>query len=202
MPVSTSDEYDRRKRYLLARHLYSRANHLPWEYNQAQDPEEQTILHDILRQFSGAIHIGSHVFISPDAHIHTERFSIDDNSYVAAQATIRENVTIGRHTSVNTFAIVAGKVSIGNEVMIASGVSIFGANHGYARRDIAMSAQPMSIKGIFIEDGVWIGTRSVILDGVTVGRQAIVGAGAVVTTNVPSYSIVGGNPARVIKMRP
>ena len=55
--------------------------------------------------------------------------------------------------------------------------------------------------GVVIEDGVWIGTRSVILDGVIVGENSIIAAGSVVTKNVLPYSIVGGVPAKLIRMR-
>lgn len=55
--------------------------------------------------------------------------------------------------------------------------------------------------GIIIEDDVWIGANSVILPGVTIKKGAVVGAGSVVTKDVPSYAVVCGNPARVIKYR-
>ncbi|MBN2965577.1 CatB-related O-acetyltransferase, partial [Sulfurospirillum sp. T05] len=54
---------------------------------------------------------------------------------------------------------------------------------------------------IIIEDDVWIGSNCVILSGVTIGRGSVIGAGSVVTKNIPKYSIVGGNPAKVIKNR-
>ena len=56
-------------------------------------------------------------------------------------------------------------------------------------------------KDIVVEDDVWIGTRAIILKGVTIHKGAIVGAGAVVTKDVPPYSIVAGNPAKIVKMR-
>lgn len=55
--------------------------------------------------------------------------------------------------------------------------------------------------GVVIEDDVWVGTRAIILAGVTIGRGAVVAAGAVVTKSVPPYAIVGGNPARILRMR-
>lgn len=56
-------------------------------------------------------------------------------------------------------------------------------------------------KGVYIESGVWIGTRAVILDGVRIGKNSIVAAGSIVNKDVPPYSIVGGIPAKVIKYR-
>ena len=60
---------------------------------------------------------------------------------------------------------------------------------------------PKDDLGVFIEDDVWVGTRAVILHGVTIGRGSIVGAGSVVTKSVPPYAVVAGNPARIIKYR-
>ena len=56
-------------------------------------------------------------------------------------------------------------------------------------------------KGVIIEDGVWLGTRSVILDGVTIGKNSIIAAGSIVNKNVPAYSIAGGVPAKLIRDR-
>ncbi|MFF2286149.1 DapH/DapD/GlmU-related protein [Peribacillus butanolivorans] len=100
---------------------------------------------------------------------------------------------------------------IGNFVSIANDVIIqLGGNHdlnklstfpigtigGIGNEDIAWSKGP-----VVIEDDVWIGARALILSGVHIGQGAVVAAGSVVTKDVPPYSIVGGNPARVIKFR-
>lgn len=61
--------------------------------------------------------------------------------------------------------------------------------------------RPEDDPGVVIEDDVWIGTRAIILAGVTIGRGAVVAAGSVVTKSVPAYAIVGGNPAKIIRMR-
>jgi maltose O-acetyltransferase len=75
-------------------------------------------------------------------------------------------------------------------------------NHRFDRTDIPMRIQGFSEeKPVFIGDDVWIGQRAIILPGVRVGDHAIVGAGAVVTKDVPKGAIVGGNPARVLRMR-
>ena len=60
---------------------------------------------------------------------------------------------------------------------------------------------PSDERGIIIEDDVWVGSRAIILNGVTVGRGSIIAAGSVVTKSVPSYSVVAGCPARMIKFR-
>jgi maltose O-acetyltransferase len=81
--------------------------------------------------------------------------------------------------------------------MMAPDVIIVTENHKYTKE----SFKGWEKKPVIIEDNVWIGYRVIILPGVRVGRNAIIGAGAVVTKDVPPYAIVGGVPAKVIKMR-
>jgi acetyltransferase-like isoleucine patch superfamily enzyme len=103
------------------------------------------------------------------------------------------------------------KLKIGNFVSIAPGAwFILGNNHQTQTlttypiwsRFVAYNPMDATSKGpIIVEDEVWIGTNALILSGVTIGKGAIVAAGAVVTKDVPAYSVVGGNPAKVIKYR-
>jgi hypothetical protein len=90
---------------------------------------------------------------------------------------------------------------MGDGVRIASHASIYGFNHGYADVTLPVYRQPLTTVGVTIGDDVWIGAGAVIVDGVRIGSHSIVAAGAVVTKDVPAYSIVGGNPARVIRDR-
>lgn len=103
------------------------------------------------------------------------------------------------------------KLAIGNYVSIAPGVQfLLGVNHQtetlstfpiYSRL-VQPSSKDALVKGpLTIEDEVWIGTNAIILAGLTIGKGAIVAAGAVVTKDVPPYAIVGGNPARVIRYK-
>jgi acetyltransferase-like isoleucine patch superfamily enzyme len=187
---------------VLARHIRERENHLPWMPRHASNDEEQELFKQVLREQAGATYFGPNSFVSLDSHIHTHHFAIGANSYVAAGATIRLDVTIGTDSSVNSYVNIVGHVVIGNNVMIATSAAIMGFNHGFDRRDIPMHAQPLAIKGITIGDDVWVGVQSVILDGVNVGAHSIIAAGAIVTKDVPEYAIVGGNPARLIRWRP
>lgn len=99
------------------------------------------------------------------------------------------------------------KIVIGSKVMFGPEVTIRGGNHttslvGRFMVDVKDSEKlPEDDLGVIIEDDVWVGTRAIILHGITIGRGSIVAAGAVVTQNVPPYSIVGGTPAKVIKFR-
>ena len=94
-------------------------------------------------------------------------------------------------------------VTIGNYLMMAEDVVFIGGGHDFSRTDIPMGHQPGLPKTpLKIEDDVWIGARVMVLPGCThIGTGAIIGAGAVVTKNVPDFAIVGGNPAKVIRYR-
>jgi maltose O-acetyltransferase len=110
-------------------------------------------------------------------------------------------VEIGNNSGIGDNAWL-GAVKIGDNVMMAPNVTILSRNHVFEDKLIPMSKQGVTEDNpVIISDDVWIGTRAIILPGVTIGKGSIIGAGAVVTKNVPEYTIVAGNPARVIKQR-
>lgn len=88
------------------------------------------------------------------------------------------------------------KIKLGNNVVISDGCVLLTASHDVNSHDWQQVKAP-----IIIEDYAWIATNSIILPGVTIGRAAVVGAGAVVTRNIPAYQVVAGNPARIVKER-
>jgi acetyltransferase-like isoleucine patch superfamily enzyme len=90
---------------------------------------------------------------------------------------------------------------IGNFVMIGSNCLFASVNHGFEDWQKPMIFQKIENKPIVIEDDVWIGARATILGGVTVGKGAIIAAGAVVTKDVPPYTIVAGIPAKPLRTR-
>lgn len=116
---------------------------------------------------------------------------------------IGEGLIIGNNVGIaqNCFIQVRGKVVIGNNVIFGPNVSIFAENHNFTNPDLPVSFQGVTRMGVIIEDGVWIGTRSVILDGVTIGMNSIIAAGSIVTKNVAPFTIVGGVPAKIIRNR-
>ena len=117
-------------------------------------------------------------------------------------AVITSTMEIGDRSGVGINAKIHGKVIIGNDVMMGPDCIIYTKNHAFSDTTIPMNKQGFSEeKPVFIGDDVWIGGRVIILPGVHVGNGAIIGAGAVVTKDVPEYAIVGGNPAKVIKYR-
>jgi acetyltransferase-like isoleucine patch superfamily enzyme len=108
-------------------------------------------------------------------------------------------VYIGEKTRVGIGAVIIGPVVVGDEVRIAQHVVISGLNHNYEDVHRSIPEQGVSTEEIFIGDETWIGANAVILPGVIIGKHCVIAAGSVVTHNVPSYTVVAGNPARVIK---
>ena len=117
-------------------------------------------------------------------------------------ADFPSSVELGDYSGIGIRAQINGKVIIGNDVMMGPDVCIYARNHAFDRTDIPMDRQGFAPEQpVIIGDDVWIGARVIILPGVHIGTGAILGAGAVVTKDVPDYAVVGGNPARVLKMR-
>lgn len=121
-----------------------------------------------------------------------------------------ENIRVGDHVNLGTApTILATRASvvIGNHVLFGPGVTIRGGNHRfdvvgrYIDEVTDDMKRPEDDRGVVIEDDVWVGGNATILHGVTVGRGSVIGASAVVTRDVPPYSIVAGNPARVVRER-
>ncbi len=112
-------------------------------------------------------------------------------------------ISVGHNCWLGPFCLVYGNgdVTIGNNVMIAARSSINTVSHHAGRCDMPMSEQGIYCAPVTIEDDVWIGMHAVVLQGVVIGRGSIIGAGAVVTSDIPPWSIAVGTPARVIKRR-
>ena len=110
-------------------------------------------------------------------------------------------IQIGDDSRIGLHNTIIGPVHIGNQVNLAQGVVVSGLNHNFADTETPISEQGVSTAQITISDDVWIGANSIILKGVTVGTGSVIAAGAAVTKDVPPYAIVGGNPARILKMR-
>jgi len=111
-----------------------------------------------------------------------------------------KDIEIGNYSGIGVHCSIS-KAKIGNYVMMGPEVIILSQNHKYDDVSKPMSTQGYDIKEVKIEDDVWIGTRAIILPGIRIKKGAIIGAGAVVTKDVPEYAIVGGVPAKIIKYR-
>jgi maltose O-acetyltransferase len=98
--------------------------------------------------------------------------------------------------------MIGGRVTLGDDVLLAPEIIFVDSNHNWDRLDVPIKDQgSMSPQPIVVEQGAWIGIRAVILPGVRIGQGAIVGAGAVVTRDIPEYAIAAGNPAKVVRFR-
>lgn len=132
----------------------------------------------------------------------TNNFYIGDDSLIEDFATVNNavgEVIIGDRTLIGISCVIIGPATIGNDVLFAQNVVASALNHNYEDVNTPISQQGYSTHTIIVEDGVWIGANAVVTSGVKVGKNSVVAAGSVVTKDVPPYSIVGGNPARLIK---
>lgn len=124
------------------------------------------------------------------------------NVNIEKGAVFSSKVELGDNSGIGINASITGSVHIGDNVMMGPCCTFYSYNHAFDRLDIPMCRQGFSEeKTIVIGNDVWIGGHVIFLPGVHVGNGAIVGAGAIVTKDVPEYAIVGGNPAKVIKYR-
>jgi acetyltransferase-like isoleucine patch superfamily enzyme len=156
------------------------------------------------------ISIGDNVVVERDVvlRVDTERsyITIGEDSYLSSHATLNTFdgwIAMGSNCTVNSYAILYGHggLRIGNDVRIAPQAMIMPMNHIFDDLHVPIWKQGIQAKGIKIEDDVWLGSGSIVLDGVTIGKGSVIGAGAVVTKNIPPYSIALGVPAKVIKER-
>ena len=134
---------------------------------------------------------------------------LKSNSYFGINCKIYaselSNVKIGLNASINSNVMInargKGRIFIGNNVLIGPNVVLRSNNHTFKSTKIPIISQGMTEGEIIIGNDVWIGSNAVILPNCNIGDGAIIGAGAVVTSNIEPYTIVGGIPAKFIKKR-
>ena len=111
---------------------------------------------------------------------------------------------IGKNCTIHSFDVLygyTGGLTLGNNVRTGTNVSMISANHSFEDITLSPNDQGGSSKGIVIHDNVWVGAGVIILDGVEIGANAVLGAGAVVTKNMPEDSICLGVPAVAVRKR-
>ncbi|MBE9586360.1 acyltransferase [Mucilaginibacter sp. JRF] len=130
------------------------------------------------------------------------QFQLGANATIEDFCTINNgvgDVFIGDNSLIGMGNVIIGPVSIGNNVIFAQNIVASGLNHEYRDVNQPIHAQKILVAPIVVEDDCWIAANSVITSGVTIGKHSVIAAGAVVTKNIPPYSVAVGNPAKVIK---
>jgi len=127
--------------------------------------------------------------------------SIDDNSKIGTFVEIQKNASVGKNCKISSHTFICEGVHIGDSVFVGHNVTFI--NDKYPRSSnpdgSIQTESDWTVVETFVKNGASIGSSSTILCGVTIGENAIVGAGAVVTKDVPPNTIVAGVPAKVIK---
>lgn len=151
------------------------------------------------------IHCGKNVKFEDYSEIHglcSEGLNFGDYVTISRGVMIRPSsyyggdygigLTMGEHSSIGPYSYIgcSGRITIGKNVMFGPKCSLFAENHNFADKEASIKSQGVNQKGITVEDDCWIGSNVTILDGVTIGRGSVIGAGTLVTKDVPAGSIV------------
>jgi acetyltransferase-like isoleucine patch superfamily enzyme len=139
----------------------------------------------------GGIEIGEETVVMHGAVLHVYNFRDLPHS----------GIRVGARCLIGEYSVIRGQggVTIGDRVYTSPFSQIIAVNHVFDDPNKPFIDQGITAQGIAIEDDVWIGSGAVITDGVRVGRGSVVAAGAVVTTDVPPHTVVGGIPAKVLR---
>lgn len=118
-------------------------------------------------------------------------------------ATERGHLTIGPRTYVgsHSWLVANDSIVVGADVLIAPFCYVQDTDHGFGDPSVAIAAQPSVSSPIVIEDDVWLGAHTVVTRGVRIGRGSVIGAGSVVTRDIPPHTVAVGAPARPIRSR-
>lgn len=128
--------------------------------------------------------------------------TIGSNVNIQRRVTLSHRFSIGNNSGVGYNSVIQGGVTIGENVMIGPECYIYTQNHRHDDIVIPMIQQGYEIEEpVIIKDDVWIGSRVTILPGIVIESGAIIGAGTVVTKDVPPFAVFCGNPGHVVKMR-
>lgn len=188
-----------------------------WQYHESRLGEigknsDISLLAD-LRGKRRSISIGRNSTICKHSILEVDTIDLSESKIIIGDHTLISSfvilrtyggtIKIGNSCFVNSFSALYGHgdLIIGNNCLIGPQVTVIPVNYGYQDRNIPFREQKPKMKGITIEDDVWIGAGVTILDGCTIGHGCIIGAGAVVTKSIEPYTIAAGVPAKKIGMR-
>ncbi len=154
------------------------------------------------------IFLGHRVFVGQYSYLdgQTSFLRLGNDVHLARFCTFRageRGITIHDGAGINTRAYVDGngQVEIGPNALLSPGVQVISGNHVFARADVPIRDQGTAYGKVTIGEDCWLGTNVIVLPGVTIGRGSVVGAGAVVTRDLPDFSIALGVPAHVVGRR-
>ena len=163
-------------------------------------------------RFASNIHLGEGAYIDEAVYLHATPggISIGAGSFIMHGAILHVYnfrdlphafIRIGRDSLIGEYNVLRGQggITIGDRVYTAPMVQLLAVNHNFDDPSRPMVDQGITAEGIIVEDDVWIGAGAIVTDAVRIGKGAVVAAGAVVTSDVPPRTVVGGTPARVIK---
>ncbi len=163
-------------------------------------------------RFASQIRLGRGVYLDEGVYLHACPNGIDigDNTLVMHGSVLHvynfrnlphAGIKIGRDSLIGEYNVIRGQggVTIGDRVYTSPFTQIVAVDHVCADPDRPFVEQGITAEGIVVEDDVWIGSGAIVTDGVRIGRGAVVAAGAVVTTDVPAHTLVGGVPARPLR---
>ncbi len=182
-------------------------------YRMLLDMEGVAAIEDGVRlKFANNIQLGRSAYLDHGVYLHAcpAGISIGPESFVMKNSILHvynfrdmphAGIRIGARSLIGEACILRGQggVTIGDDVFLAPMVQMLAVNHIYHDISRPISLQGITAQGIIVEDGAWIGGGAIILDGVRIGRNAVVGAAAVVTKDVPDFCIAVGNPARIVR---
>lgn len=163
---------------------------------------------------ASGIRLGKKVYLDQGVYLHAlpNGITIGDNTFIMHHTMLhvfnfrglpKAGISIGENCFLGEYNVIRGQggVHIGNEVYTGPMVQMVAVNHVYQDANRPIREQGITAQGIVIEDDVWIGANATIVDGVKVGKGSIIGAGSVVTRDIPPYSIAVGSPAKPVKDR-
>lgn len=128
--------------------------------------------------------------------------NVGKNINIEKNAEFNPKVSVGDNSGIGVNCELYGEVQIGNNVLMGPECIFYTSNHNYINKnELIINQGSTKEKKIIIEDDVWIGSRVIILPGVTIKKGCVIGAGSIVTKNFPEYSVICGNPAKVVKFR-
>ncbi|QOR69900.1 acyltransferase [Ruania alkalisoli] len=172
-----------------------------WAFWSTASAEQQQAQRARLHALAdGGAHLGENCVVSEWAACYADSLTLGDRSYLAAFSYVTGDIEIGANSTVNAYAVVRGTIRIGDGVRIGAHTALLGFDHTFAP-ERPVHEQPVTSAGITIGNDVYIGSHVSVVDGVTIGAHSVIGAGSVVTKDVPEWSIVVGNPARRIRDR-